>query len=285
MRKVLGLLIFVGLAAFAQQDFSKVEIKVTRVAGPVYMLQGAGGNIGFSAGEDGVFMIDTEFAALAPKIKDAIRQVSDKPIRYVVDTHWHGDHVGGNEAFADGAVLLANANVRTRMAAGNQRTPPAPEKALPKAAHEDMVIHFNGEDIRLVHFAPGHTDGDTVVFFTKSNVIHTGDELFVGRFPIIDLDSGGTVHGYIAAVERLIQMAPPDAKIIPGHGPLSTVDDLRAFDTMLRDCSAIVEKGIAEGKTADQLKQAKALAKYDKLGNPDRFIDTLYRGLKPETAK
>ncbi len=287
MRKpLIGLLFFALIAVAQQRDFSKVEIKVTKAAGPVYMLEGAGGNIGFSAGDDGVFLIDTQFAPLAPKIKDAIKQVSDKPIRYVVDTHWHGDHVGGNEALGEGAILLANANVRTRMQAGDNRTPPAPAKALPGPIGEGMVIHFNGEDIRLLPMAPGHTDGDTVVFFTRSQVIHMGDLMFAGGFPFIDLNSGGNVRGYLAAVEKVIRMAPAAAKIIPGHGPLSTVDDLRAWSSMLRDCVAIVEQGMRQGKSAEQMKQAKVLAKYAQFGkgfiSEDRFIDTIYTDLSKE---
>jgi glyoxylase-like metal-dependent hydrolase (beta-lactamase superfamily II) len=285
-RTILGLWLLAGIVLLAQQqrDFSKVEIKVTKVGGPVYMLEGSGGNIAFSAGPDGVFLVDTQFKELAPRIKEAIGKISDKPIRYVIDTHWHGDHVGGNQALGEGATLLADANVRKRMQAGAGRTPPAPEKALPQPIADKMVIHFNGEDIRLIHMAPGHTDGDTVVFFTKSKVIHMGDDMFAGRFPFIDLDSGGNVRGYIAALDEVIKMAPKDAKIIPGHGPLSTVDDLRAYSATLKDCVAIIEKGMKDGKTAEQLKQEKVLAKYEPMGagfiSQDRFIDTLYRGLK-----
>jgi cyclase len=295
MRKVfLALIAFSLLAAmqaFGQgQDMSKVEIKVQKVAGSVYMLQGAGGNIGASVGDDGIVIVDDEFLPLAEKIEAALKGITDKPVKVVLNTHWHGDHTGGNPHFGEKAPIVAQENVRKRLVTGGKtrfgEIKPAEKSVLPIITFEDKVsVHLNGEDIRAIHFPNGHTDGDSVIFFTQSNVVHMGDDFFnSGMFPFIDIESGGSVQGMIAGDEKVLAEVPDDVKIIPGHGPLGTKDDLRKFVQMLKETSAAVEAGIKKGKTLDQLKQEKVLAKWDSWGQAfiktDMFIEILYDSLK-----
>ena len=272
------------------QDFSKVEMKVQKVAGTVYMLEGAGGNIGASVGDDGIVIVDDEFLPLADKIEAALKGISDKPIKVVLNTHWHGDHTGGNPHFGEKAPIVAQENVRKRLASGGKsrfgETKPTDKSALPIITFEDQVsVHLNGEDIRAIHFPNGHTDGDSVIFFTQSNVVHMGDDFFNGgMFPFIDIDSGGSVQGMIAGDEKVLAEIPDDVKIIPGHGPLATKDDLRKFIAVLKETSAAVEAGIKKGKTLDQLKQEKVLVKWDSWGQAfiktDMFTEILYDSLK-----
>jgi cyclase len=291
MRKFLWcLIVLVGVAA-AQQDFSKVQIKVTKVAGSVYMLEGAGGNIGVSVGEDGIVIVDDQFAPLAEKIQTALKGIADKPVRFVINTHWHFDHTGGNAYFQKQGPIIAQENVRERLKNGanllGMDIKPAPKEALPIITFNDRAtVHLNGEDIRAIHFPHGHTDGDAVIFFPQSNVVHMGDDFVTYGFPFIDLASGGSARGMIAAVEKVMATVAADAKVIPGHGPLSTVADMKPFVAMLKDCTARVQKGIDQGKTLEQLKQEKVLAGYEKWGGEgkfvttDKFIETLYNDLK-----
>jgi glyoxylase-like metal-dependent hydrolase (beta-lactamase superfamily II) len=273
-----------------KQDFSKVEIKATKVAGQVYVIEDAttefsGGNVGVSVGPDGIVLIDDKFAPLAPKLEAALRTVSDKPVRFVINTHYHGDHTDGNAVFGLKSTVIAHDNTRKRMAAGaGKDQPPAPAAALPVITFEGKLsLHANGEDIRATHFPSGHTDTDVVVFFTKSNVVHMGDDFFNGIFPFIDVDGGGSVKGMIANVQKLLEQIPADARIIPGHGPIATTKELRAYLTMLQGTSAVVEAGIKAHKTADQLKKEKVLAKFDSWAHgffkADDFIDLLYKDL------
>ncbi|HYX53859.1 MAG TPA: MBL fold metallo-hydrolase [Candidatus Limnocylindrales bacterium] len=284
-----------GLHVFGQgQDFSKVQIKVQKVSGTVYMLEGAGGNIGASVGDDGIVVVDDEFLPLADKIEAALKGITDKPVKFVLNTHWHGDHTGGNPHFGEKAPIIAQENVRKRLATGGHTkfgdTPPAPKVALPVITFEDKVsVHLNGEDIRAIHFPHGHTDGDSVIFFPQSNVVHMGDDFFNGNmFPFIDLDSGGSVQGMIAGDEKVLAEVPDDVKIIPGHGPLASNEDLRKFIEMLKGTSGAVQAGIKAGKTLDQLKQEKVLAKWDAWAhgfiNADVFTEVLYDSLTKKTT-
>jgi glyoxylase-like metal-dependent hydrolase (beta-lactamase superfamily II) len=287
MRKFFFAVVFVylSLAAFAQDDdFSKVQMKVTKVAGNVYMLEGSGGNIGASVGEDGIVIVDDQFAPLADKIKAALRGVTDKPVRFVINTHFHGDHTGGNAIFQKDAPVIAQDNVRKRLEAGAADRKPAPKDALPIITFDhDVTVHLNGEDIRALHFPSGHTDGDSIIFFPKSNVVHMGDDFVTYGFPFIDLKSGGSVEGMIAAVDDVVGKLPADVKVIPGHGPISNLDDVRKFSTMLKDTLAVVQKALKQGKTLDQMKQEKILAPWDKWSGDfvktDGFIETLYNDL------
>ena len=293
-----------GFGALGQeQDFSKIQSRITKVAGNVYMIDGtggfAGGNIGVSVGEDGILIVDDQYAPLADKIQAALKGVTDKPVRFVLNTHFHGDHVGGNKYFGQHATIIAHDNVRTRMASGNpdpdpdKHRDPAPKVALPIITFNNTAtVHINGEDIRAVHFPHGHTDGDAVVWFTQSNVIHMGDDFFNGVFPFIDVDSGGSVKGLMKNLEEIIPQLNAQTKIIPGHGPLGTVDDLKKFLAMLKDSYAIVDKGVKQGKSLDQLKKENVLSKYDSwnwdLFKSNDFMEFIYKditGQKEEFRK
>jgi cyclase len=297
MSKLSLLILAVSIAtSAAAQDFSKTEIKTVKVAGPISMLQGAGGNIAVSAGEDGVAMIDDEFAPLSPKIHAAIAALSPKPVHFLINTHWHGDHTGGNAMFADTAVILANQNIRKRLVTGGEvaafhmKIEPAAKAALPVVTFDQGIsLWWNGEEIQAVHMGPGHTDGDTVIWFKKSNVVHMGDDFVTyAGFPFVDLDSGGSVQGLIAAVDVVLGMIPADAKIIPGHGDLATVADLRKYRSKLEEIVGVVKKGLASGKTVEQLQKEKILAAWDdptgKAGiNGEKFIAIVAADLKKPT--
>jgi glyoxylase-like metal-dependent hydrolase (beta-lactamase superfamily II) len=291
MRKLLGiaagLLLLSALAAAQDQDFSKVEIKVTKVAGTVYMLEGAGGNIGASVGEDGIVVIDDQFAPLAPKIEAALKGITDKPVRFILNTHYHGDHTGGNAEFAKLGTLIAQENVRKRLAEGSEikrfgKTPPAPKEALPIITFEhDVSVHLNGEDVRAIHFPHGHTDGDSVIFFPQSNVVHMGDDFVTYGFPFVDIENGGSVSGMVAGVEKVLSMTKPDTKFIPGHGGLSTADDVRKFLAMLQETRAAVADAVKKHKTPEQMKKEKLLAKWEAdygkgFIKTDDWVDALY---------
>jgi cyclase len=293
---LMQLVVFVARAPAQEQDFSKVQIKVTKVSGNIYMLEGAGGNIAASVGEDGIVIVDDQFAPLADKIQAALKGigVTDKPVRFVINTHYHGDHTGGNEPFANkGSTVIAQDNVRKRLetggVAGNggsikMERKPAPKAALPIITFEhDVTVHLNGEDIRALHFPAGHTDGDAVIFFPKNNVVHMGDDFVRYGFPFIDVASGGSVQGMIAAMEKVSTQLPPDVKVIPGHGALSNLDDVREFVKMLKETSAVVQKALDEHKTLDQMKQEKILEPWKKWSSDfldsDKFIETLYNSL------
>ncbi len=284
-RTYLFAFLFAASSLFAQTDFSKVQVKAEKVAGSVYMLTGAGGNIGASIGEDGIVVIDDQYAPLAPKIEAALRLITPKPVRFIINTHYHGDHTGGNEHFGKTAPIVAHENVRRRLASGTSRrgstTPPAAPGALPVLTFDESVtIHLNGEDVRAVHTPHGHTDGDSVIWFTKSNVVHMGDQFFNGFFPFVDTDNGGSVRGMIANVDHVLDLLPDDAKVIPGHGPLSDKNGLRAFAAVLKATSAAVEQGLAAGKSLEQLKAEKALAPWESWGTgfikTDDWMKTLY---------
>ncbi|HYV11658.1 MAG TPA: MBL fold metallo-hydrolase [Pyrinomonadaceae bacterium] len=290
---LLTVVLLFAVSAHAQTDFSKVEIKATKVAGNVYMLQGAGGNIGVSVGDDGLLIVDDQFAPLADKIRAAMKGLADKKLRFILNTHWHGDHTGGNVAFGPEATIIAHDNVRKRLATEqkstvfNSTTPPSPKEALPVITFNDSLsVHFNGEDIRAIHFPHGHTDGDSVIFFSASNVVHLGDDFFAGRFPFVDLESGGSVEGLVKNIGELIGKIPADAKLIPGHGPISTLDDLKSYHRMLQQTTEIVRGKIAAGKTLDQIKTEGLPAEWAPWGTgfikTDRWVETIYKSL---TAK
>jgi glyoxylase-like metal-dependent hydrolase (beta-lactamase superfamily II) len=296
MRAIAFAVLFAAGSVFAQQDFSKVQIKVQKVAGNVYMLEGSGGNIGVSAGEDGIVIVDNQFAPLADKIQAALKGIVDKPVRFVINTHWHFDHTGGNEYFQKQGTILAHENVRERLLKGqkvlNFDIKPAPAGALPIITFSERAsIHLNGEEIRAIHFAAGHTDGDAIIFFPKSNVVHMGDDYFNnGGFPFVDLASGGSVRGMIAACEKVIAIVPADSRVIPGHGPLSNIPELKAYVAMLKETVARVEAGIKAGRSAEDLKKANVLKGYESFGAPGKFIstdlwiDTLYNDLSGKKA-
>ena len=280
-------------ATQAQTDFSKVQMKATKVAGNVYMLEGAGGNIGVSVGDDGLLIVDDQFAPLADKIRAALKGLADKKLRFILNTHWHGDHTGGNVVFGPEATIIAQDNVRKRLATEqksqvfNTTTPPSPKEALPVITFDQSLsVHFNGEEIRAIHFPHGHTDGDSVIFFSTSNVVHLGDDFFAGRFPFVDLESGGSVEGLVKNIGEILAKIPADAKLIPGHGPLSTVDDLKSYHRMLQQTTEIVRQKMAAGKTLDQIKSEGLPEEWKPWGEgfikTDRWVETIYKSL---TAK
>ncbi len=243
---LVGAALLCGPATWAQQqpDWSKVQIKTTKVSGNIYMLEGQGGNIAASVGEDGIVIVDDQFAPLAEKIQAALKDC--------------------------GSIKM---DVK-----------PAEKAALPIITFEhDVTVHLNGEDIRALHFPSGHTDGDSIIFFPKNNVVHMGDDFVRYGFPFIDVASGGSVQGMIDAMEKATAQLPPDVKVIPGHGALSNLDDVRAFTKMLRETSAVVQKAINDHKTLEQMKQEKILAPWAKwksdFVNDDVFIETLYNSL------
>jgi cyclase len=284
-----SLLMVCGLDA---QDLglNNVEIKVSKVAGSVYLLQGVGGNIAASVGDDGIVLIDDESAPLADKVQTALQGITDKPVRFVINTHYHGDHIGGNtHFFMKQATIIAHDNVRRRMKSGGStgnggsihfEAKPQPKDALPVITYDHAVtLHLNGEDIRVLHFSSGHTDGDSIIFFPKSNVVHMGDE-FVTHFPFVDLEAGGSLQGMINAVEYVIANVQPDVKVIPGHGQVSSLGDLRAYLTMLKATRDAVAHAMKEGKTLDQMKLAKILDPWKRYSgefvSEDAYLETLY---------
>ncbi len=290
-----------GLALAQQpQDFSKVQVKITKVAGNVYLLQGSGGNIAASVGDDGILLVDTEYAPLGDKILAALNSVAPgKRVKYVINTHYHTDHTGGNVFFGSrGAVIIAQENVRKRLAAGSTggtgnmqfKQPPAPSAALPVITYKNqMSIYFNGEEIRITHFPAAHTDGDSVVYFTKSNVVHMGDIFVRYGLPFSDIRGGGSIQGMIAACEKVSATLPPDVKVIPGHGELASMEDVRAYTKMLQATMAVARKALAEGKTLQQMKQENILAPWANEARgfvkTDTFIDELYYSLTGPNAK
>ncbi len=279
--------------AACAQDFSDVEIEAQHVAGNVYMLVGRGGNIGVSSGPDGALIVDDQFAPLADKIRAALREIGTDAaaadLQFVLNTHWHGDHTGGNVEFGPEATIVAHANVRKRLATswdrgGGRMTEAQPPEALPVITFGDSLsIHFNGEEIRAIHLGRGHTDGDAVIFFTGANVVHMGDNFFAGRFPFVDLDSNGSVRGLERAVTAVLAQIPDDAHVIPGHGPLSSVEDLRLYQRMLRESIALVAGKIEAGASLERVRSEGVADQWDGWGegfiSTERWLETVYQSL------
>ena len=281
------LILGAGLAT-AQQNFDKVEIKATHVRGNIYMLNGTGGNIGVSIGSDGVLIVDDKFAPLADKIRAALKEVGGGELKFILNTHWHGDHTGGNQVFGPEAPIIAHTNVRKRLSTDQhllgRDVPAAPKEAWPVITFDHSVsVHFNGEEIKAVHFPRGHTDGDTVIFFTGSNVVHMGDDFFSGRFPFVDLGSGGDVEGLTKNIAKVIKKLPADVKIIPGHGPVSTLDDLKTYHRMLVETTNIVRAAMAAGKSLEEIKAEGLPEEWSSWGSgfipAERWLETIHRSL------
>ncbi|HET7316629.1 MAG TPA: MBL fold metallo-hydrolase [Sphingomicrobium sp.] len=267
-----------------------MEIKVEKLAPGVAVLFGAGGNIGVSYGEDGNVIIDDQFAPLSDRIVAAIHTLDPDPVKFVINTHWHGDHTGGNANFGRaGAVIIAQDNVRARLATEQllkgETIPASPKEALPVITYSDGVtVHLNGDDLRVIHVDNAHTDGDSLIRWTKADVLHMGDTFWNGdTFPFIDLESGGSIDGMIAATAKGIALADADTKIIPGHGTVGTRADLIAFRAMLVDIRDKVAAGIKAGKTLEQIQASKPTASYgmpDGFIKPDQFVETVYKSLR-----
>lgn len=281
--------------ASAQQDLSKVEVKVEKIAPGVAVLFGGGGNIGLSYGADGNVLVDDQYAPMSAKILAAIATVDPDPVRFVVNTHWHGDHTGGNEALGGrGAVIVAHSNVRTRMSSEQfiatigDKVPASPAAALPVVTFEDGVtLNLNGDTLHVVHVANAHTDGDLLVHWQKANVLHMGDTFFNKMsFPFIDLSSGGSIDGMIAAADKGLAWSDGATRIIPGHGPVGSRADLAAYRAMLADIRAKVAAGIAAKRTLAQIQASKPAAAYgmpDGFIKPDQFVAFVHESLTKPT--
>ena len=276
------------------EDPQEVQIQTTHVAGSVWMLEGRGGNIGVSVGDDGVVLIDDQFAPLADKIQAALGQLGTGKLRFVLNTHWHGDHTGGNLVFGPLAPILAHTNVRKRLSTPQKimgkAVDPLRKEALPIVTYDTGVsLHLNGEEIRATHYATSHTDGDTVIWFMGSNVLHLGDLFFAGRFPFVDLDSGGNVAGLTRSIRQILDTLPPEVKIIPGHGPLSTGADLEKYYKMLVATTDVVRRGIDSGRTLKQIQNAGLPDEWTEWGSgyitTTVWIETVYRSLTERPGK
>lgn len=295
MRETIALLWILTLSvgqAFSHGDNShfpnrqEVPVKTIKVSGNVYMLQGRGGNVGAVVGMEGILIVDDDYKAMSAKLAAALKELGSEKPRFVLNTHWHGDHTEGNEFFGKDSTIVAHVNVRKRLldppVIFGRTTAPYQSFALPIVTYtESMSIFINGEEVRLVHFPNGHTDGDTVVFFKNANVVHFGDNFFTGRFPFVDIDSGGSVQGLINNIATLIAQVPADAKLIPGHGPVSTLEDLKAYHQTLVDTSKLIQAEMKKGKSVDEIKKAGLPEKYKDWGSgfikSDFWIDTVYR--------
>jgi cyclase len=294
-QRVVAAVVILGVAALILQAQERPEIQVrrTQLAENVYMLAGAGGNLALSVGEDGALLIDSEYAQLTEKVTAAVKEVcGDKPIRIVVNTHWHFDHVGGNEAFAKaGALIVAHENVRKRMSSEQvlkpmgRQIPPSPAAALPVITFADgLTFHWNGDEVQVIHVEPAHTDGDSLVYFRKANVLHVADVWFNGMYPFIDVNAGGSIDGMIKAVDRGLALANDETKIIPGHGPLGSVAELRQYREMLATVRDRVRLLVKEGKSREEVIAAKPTKDLDeKWGRggfgPDMWVGIVYDGM------
>jgi glyoxylase-like metal-dependent hydrolase (beta-lactamase superfamily II) len=294
MRRLAPLVLILGLGmqAWAQPDFDAVEITTVPLADGLHMLVGQGGNIVVSTGSDGPVLVDDQFAPLAPKIDAAVRAIQDQGVRFVVNTHWHGDHTGGNEVLGEsGAVIVAHENVRERMstkqfmAAFDREVPPSPRAALPVVTFADGVtLHWNDEEIVVQHVANAHTDGDAHVWFRNADVVHAGDTYFAGMFPFIDVSSGGSLSGLIESTDRLLEGARAETKIVPGHGPVSNAAELVAWREMLATVHGRVEAALGAGKTLAAFQAERPFADLaDRFGggfmDAERFLSIVWSDL------
>jgi len=292
LRKACLLAAFLVAADSGAQDLSQATVKVVPVASGIYMLEGAGGNIGLSVGKDDAFMIDDQFAPMTPKVRAAIATVTPRPVRFLVNTHWHGDHTGGNENMAGaGAILVAHDNVRRRMsseqfiAAMQQRIPASPAAALPVVTFSESISFFvNDDSVRAFHVRNAHTDGDAIIVFRRANVMHMGDTFFNGAYPFVDLSTGGSIRGLLAAVDTALARSNAATKIIPGHGPLGTRADLIRYRDVVRTVRDRVARLVLQRRTLAQVLAAKPSAEFDaKWGaafiKPDVFVTTVYQSL------
>jgi glyoxylase-like metal-dependent hydrolase (beta-lactamase superfamily II) len=277
--------LFCMLAPLAwAQDFEKFTVQTTPLSEQVYLLQGAGGNVAACVGQNGVLLVDSDYTPMSDKLKAAVDSLSDQPVRIVINTHWHFDHVGGNENFAHwGSVIVSHENVRKRMAAAqyleiiDREVPASPPAALPTLTFQDSLsLHCGDETISAVHLPPAHTDGDAIVHFRQANVIHTGDIFFNGGYPFIDIAVGGNIDGMIAAVESILALCNEETRIIPGHGPLASKADLEAYGDMLREFRAIVAAEMAASKDLETIQAEQPTAALDEKWGKFAFPANLF---------
>lgn len=290
MRRLSLLLVLAFSAPLgAQVNYDTVQVRPVQLTPGLHVLFGSGGNIAVSTGDDGTFIVDDQFAPLTPKIVAAIRTLTDKPVKFVLNTHWHFDHTGGNENFGKaGALIVAHDNVRKRMsteqfmAAMNRREPPSPKAALPVVTFNDGVtFHINGDSVIVTHVAPAHTDGDAIVWFQKANAVHMGDVFNNAGLPFIDLSSGGSVHGVIEAADKVYAMVGASTRIIPGHGQVTDRARLKAWRDAIYAVRERVQQEVRAGRSIDQVLALKLTAAYEKEwpGGHERFVRTVFEEL------
>lgn len=276
-------------ARAAGEDFSGTEYKVTPVAHSLHMLEGAGGNVTALTGPDGTFLVDDDFAPMAGKLVAKLKELGGDSPRYIANTHFHYDHTGGNEVFGGTATILAATAVRERLmreqTLWNEQHPPEPMQAWPTLTFERSIeLHLNGECVRLVHFPAGHTDGDTVAFFPRRKAVSMGDLYFAGMYPIFHPEHAGSLEGYVRAAEEVWKQAPPGAKIVPGHGPLSNRAELRRYIDMIRASIRVVRAGIRRGRSLPEIQKAGLPAEWEPFSHgyvtTDRWLAMVYKALK-----
>lgn len=296
LKKLIATLILLSLTFSAlahskhenENQTQEITVKTIKITDRVYMLQGRGGNVGVSVGMDGILIIDDDYADVAPKIGEALKALGSERPKFIFNTHWHGDHTQGNKFFGKDSIIISHLNVRNRLSVDSMRGTTKilayPKEALPMITFEQSIsVHFNEDEIKAVHSRNAHTDGDSVIYFTKSNVVHMGDQFFFDRFPYVDLSSGGSVRGLMQNLADVIAKLPADVKIIPGHGQLATKDDLVRYHQTIVETVGIVEKGMQENKTLDQLKKEGFPEKYKSWGSgfikTESWIETIYNNL------
>jgi cyclase len=290
---LLSLFTLTVVASDANAQGENVTINTTKLSNNTYMLEGSGGNIIVSVGQDGVFMADDQFAPLTEKIKGAISNITDQPVKFVINTHWHSDHTGGNENFGElGSIIVSHDNVRKRLSTEqfsaffNRTVPPLPEKGLPIITFSDnMTIFQNGDEIKIIHVDNGHTDGDSIVYFTKDNVIHVGDDFFDKSYPVIDISSGGSIDGFISSLQKISSIIDDETKVVSGHSEISNKTKVNDLENMLKDVRQNVSQMIADGKSLEEIIASQPTSKYDGIYydnstiKPEDFVTVVYQSL------
>jgi len=277
-----------------KSSLDAISVRITKAAGNVYLLDCVdgfgGGNVAASIGDDGILLVDDMYAAMGPKLLAALKTVSAGPVKIVLNTHFHGDHIQGNKNFERSAVIVAQENVRKRLIANNKESAPTLDM-LPTVTFADrLTINFNGEEVQMTHFPNGHTDGDSIVYFTRSKVLHLGDMFFFEMFPAVYSEGGGNIRQLVRSLDQILANIPADAKVVPGHGRLATMEDLKNYVAMLKETISIVDANIKQGKSLDQMQKEKVLAKYDALGaggaqTTEQYLAMLYKLLSAEKPK
>lgn len=286
LRIVTTSILHILIASFAfAQETKPNPIKVVHISGNYYLLKGGGVNVGVTAGDDGILIIDDHYSTMTDNVRAALREIgSDKP-EFILNTHLHGDHTGGNEAFGKNSHIIAHKNVRKRLSTqtrgGDKSLPPMPAIGLPVITFDEgLSLHFNGEEIKVMHFSKGHTDGDAIIYFTKSNVYHLSDYYFEGRFPYVDLKNGGNVANYLENVDKMILMISDDAKIVPGHGNVTSLDELKEYRSMLRETVKYVWNKMSRHQSLEDIIEKGLPKKYKKWHwnfiTEKRWIETIY---------